>query len=106
MTSYELQENWANLLEVIFEDSTPEEIELFALRLKEIPKYTRAQEYARNWVRNGYTQRKVPDEKNPFLCSNYRKDLLRKVLIHGRSQFKECAYRYGRTPSKGNRSKA
>ena len=65
MTFYELQENWAKLLEVIIEDSTPEEIELFALRLKEIPKYTQAQEYARNWVRNGYTQRRVPDENLP-----------------------------------------
>lgn len=61
-----MKENWERLLEVIFEDSTLEEILAFALRLDEIPRYTREEEYARNWIRNGYTRRKVPDENLPW----------------------------------------
>ncbi len=60
-----MKENWERLLEVILEDSTLEEILAFALRLDEIPHYTRAEEYARNWIRNGYTRRKVPDTNLP-----------------------------------------
>lgn len=60
-----MRENWEKLLEVIFEDSTLDEIFVFALRLDKIPHYTRKEEYARNWVRNGYTMRKVPDLNLP-----------------------------------------
>lgn len=60
-----MKENWERLLEVILEDSTLEEILAFALRLDEIPHYTRREEYARNWIRNGYTRRKVPDTNLP-----------------------------------------
>lgn len=61
-----MKENWERLLEVIFEDSTLEEILAFALRLDEIPRYTREEEYARNWIRNGYTKRKVYDTNLPW----------------------------------------
>ena len=60
-----MKENWAHLLEVILEDSTLEEILAFALRLEEIPRYTQEEEYARNWIRNGYTSRRVPDRDLP-----------------------------------------
>jgi hypothetical protein len=55
-----MRKNWLNLLEVILEDSTLEEILAFALRLDQIPRYTENEEYARNWIRNGYTRRRVP----------------------------------------------
>lgn len=61
-----MKENWERLLEVIFEDSSLEEILAFALRLDEIPHYTREEEYARDWIRNGYTQRKVYDRNLPY----------------------------------------
>lgn len=61
-----MRENWERLLEVIFEDATQEEILTFALRLDEIPRYTRAEEYARDWIRNGYMQRRVPDVNLPY----------------------------------------
>lgn len=56
-----LKEDWSRLLEVILEDSTLEEILKFAGRLAELPQYTRREEYARNWIRNGYRFRRVPD---------------------------------------------
>lgn len=71
MTSHELQENWANLLEVIYEDSTPEEIELFALRLKEIPKYTQKQKFAREFLRTDSTHIRVFDPAPPYGCSGF-----------------------------------
>ena len=46
-----MKENWGTLLEVIFEDSTLEEILAFALRLKEIPHYTSEEEFARDFLR-------------------------------------------------------
>ena len=46
-----IKENWERLLEVIFEDSTLEEILSFALRLDEIPHYTRKEEFARDFLR-------------------------------------------------------
>ena len=39
-TLYSIEKNWKNLLEVIFEDSSLEEILAFALRLDKIPHYT------------------------------------------------------------------
>lgn len=66
-----MKENWERLLEVILEDSTLEEILAFALRLDEIPQYTRDEEYARMWVRNGFTQRKVPDTNLPWGHSGF-----------------------------------
>jgi hypothetical protein len=60
-----MKENWAHLLEVILEDSTLEEILAFALRLDEIPRYTQEEERARNWIRNGYTSRYLPDRDLP-----------------------------------------
>ncbi len=61
MTSHELEEAWINLLEVIFEDSTPEEIAIFAARLKEIPKYSREQKFARHFLREKGTHVRVFD---------------------------------------------
>ena len=55
-----LRKNWESLLEVILEDSTLEEILAFALRLDQIPRYTKEEEYARNWIRNGFARRRVP----------------------------------------------
>lgn len=60
-----MKENWQRLLEVIFEDSSLEKILAFAQRLDEIPHYTREEEYAREWIRHGYTARKVPDLNLP-----------------------------------------
>jgi len=61
-----MKENWARLLEVIFEDSTLEEIFAFALRLDEIPRYTQKEEYAREFIREGATHRRVPDPYIPY----------------------------------------
>ena len=58
----QMKENWERLLEVIFEDSTLEEILTFALRLDEIPHYTREEEFARSFLRNGSTHKRVPDD--------------------------------------------
>jgi len=52
---HQMQENWERLLEVIFEDSTLEEILAFALRLDEIPHYTREEEFARDFIRQSGT---------------------------------------------------
>ncbi len=52
---HKMKENWERLLEVIFEDSTPEEILSFALRLDQIPHYTRGEEFAREFIREGAT---------------------------------------------------
>jgi hypothetical protein len=60
-----MKENWERLLEVIFEDSTLEEILTFALRLDEIPHYTRKEEFAREFIREGSTHIRVPDENLP-----------------------------------------
>lgn len=56
-----MKENWERLLEVIFEDSTLEEILTFALRLDEIPHYTRKEEFAREFIRKGATLKRVFD---------------------------------------------
>ena len=64
-----LTENWAHLLEVILEDSTLEEILAFALRLAEIPRYTQEEEYAREFIREGATHRRVSD---PFILYGSR----------------------------------
>ena len=48
-----MKENWGRLLEVIFEDSTLDEILIFALRLNEIPHYTRKEEFVREFIREG-----------------------------------------------------
>ena len=61
-----MKENWGRLLEVIFEDSTLEEILVFALRLDEIPHYTREEEYAREFIREGATHRRVSDPYIPY----------------------------------------
>ena len=61
-----MKEKWAGLLEVIFEDSTLEEILVFALRLDEIPRYTRQEEYAREFIREGATHRRVSDPYIPY----------------------------------------
>ena len=61
MTSYEIKEAWANLLEVIFEDATPEEIAIFAARLTEIPKYSEKQKFAREFLRAEGTHVRVFD---------------------------------------------
>ena len=50
-----MKENWGTLLEVIFEDSTLEEILSFALRLEAIPHYTSEEEFARAFIREGAT---------------------------------------------------
>ncbi len=55
---HQMKENWARLLEVIFEDSTLEEILAFALRLDEIPHYTRQEESAREFIREGATHKR------------------------------------------------
>ena len=54
-----MKENWVRLLEVIFEDSTLEEILAFALRLDEIPHYTRSEEFAREFIREEATHKRV-----------------------------------------------
>lgn len=54
-----MKENWERLLEVILEDSTLEEILAFALRLREIPQYTKKEEFARDFLRNEGTHRRV-----------------------------------------------
>ena len=54
-----MKENWGRLLEVIFEDSTLEQILAFALRLDEIPQYTRKEEFAREFIREGATHKRV-----------------------------------------------
>ena len=64
-----MKENWERLLEVIFGDSTLEEILAFALRLDEIPRYTRQEEYAREFIREGATHRRVSD---PFILYGSR----------------------------------
>ena len=48
-----MRENWGKLLEVIFEDSTLDEIFVFALRLDKIPHYTRKEEFVREFIREG-----------------------------------------------------
>jgi hypothetical protein len=53
-----MKENWERLLEVILQDSTLDEILAFASRLDEIPRYTQEEEYARNYIRNGYIMRR------------------------------------------------
>lgn len=53
---YFMKENWEHLLELIIADSTNEEILKFASRLEEIPKYTEAQIYAREFIRSGANQ--------------------------------------------------
>ena len=53
-----MKENWGRLLEVIFEDSTLDEILVFALRLDKIPHYTRKEEFARKFIREGSTHLK------------------------------------------------
>jgi len=64
-----MKENWERLLEVIFEDSSLEEILTFALRLDEIPRYTREEEFAREFIREGGTHlRRV---RNVYGCSGF-----------------------------------
>ena len=53
-----MRDNWGKLLEVIFEDSTLDEILVFALRLDKIPHYTRKEEFARKFIREGSTHLK------------------------------------------------
>jgi len=53
-----MKENWGKLLEVIFEDSTLDEIFVFALRLEKIPHYTRKEEFAREFIRDRATHLK------------------------------------------------
>jgi hypothetical protein len=59
----EMRANWLNLLEVILEDSSVEEILNFALRLAEIPAYTKKQESARDFIRTGSNLKRefIPD---------------------------------------------
>lgn len=68
-----IKENWERLLEVIFEDSTLEEILAFALRLDEIPHYTREEEFAREFIREGATHLKRFNEggSKSFGCSGF-----------------------------------
>jgi hypothetical protein len=58
----EMRANWLNLLEVILEDSSVEEILNFALRLAEIPAYTKKQESARDFIRtdSGWRREFIP----------------------------------------------
>ena len=67
-----MKENWERLLEVIFEDSTLEEILIFALRLDEIPHYTRKEEYAREFIREGATHiRRFQGGGSAYGCSGF-----------------------------------
>lgn len=51
-----LKENWEHLLELILEDSSVEEILKFASRLENLPRYTKEQESARQFIRSGADQ--------------------------------------------------
>jgi len=64
-----MKENWGRLLEVIFEDSALEEILSFALRLDQIPHYTREEESAREFIREGAThKRRFENVGGPYGC--------------------------------------
>lgn len=66
-----MKENWGRLLEVIFEDSTLEEILSFALRLDQIPHYTRKEEFAREFIREGATHLKRFQSGGVYGCSGF-----------------------------------
>jgi hypothetical protein len=69
---HQMKENWERLLEVISEDSTLEEILAFALRLDEIPRYTREEEFARKFIREGSTHiRRFENVGGPYGCYGF-----------------------------------
>ena len=68
-----MRENWGRLLEVILQDSPLEEILTFALRLDEIPHYTRKEEFAREFIRKGATHIRRVEEggSKSYGCSGF-----------------------------------
>ncbi len=72
----ELQENWCGLLEVILGNSTLEEVEAFALRVKQLPQYTEKQLQDRKNIRFGYVWRREFDpiysESGVFLQGGFK----------------------------------